>query len=86
MAPAVSVVMRSMVRAVALPEKTYFVCSFRITDPSGITQSASTSSTPSLAPLLATAIVLCTTVPIFGRCSAGMASELFQKSMPLTSP
>ena len=78
--------MRSMVRVVAVAPKTYLVCSLRITDPSGITQSESTSSTPSLGPPFADVMALWTMVPIFGRCSAGIASELFQKSMPLTSP
>ena len=39
-APAVSVVMRSMVRVVAVPLNTNFVCSSRMTEPSGITQMA----------------------------------------------
>jgi hypothetical protein len=46
----------------------------------------SVSSSPLSAPSRTAVTALCTMVPIFGRSSGLIASELFQKSMPLTSP
>ena len=46
----------------------------------------STSSSPLSAPLRTAVTALWTMVPNFGRSSGLTASELFQKSVPFTSP
>ena len=52
--------------------------------PPGSTQSLSVTSSPRSAPDLAETMRRCTMVPIFGASCGLIASELFQKSMPLT--
>ena len=79
-------VIRSMLRQPAPPRKTNIVCSRRTTLPSPATQSMSVSSTPWSGPPRSAVTALCTTVPIFWRSSGLIASELFQKSKPFTSP
>ena len=80
--------MRSTLRQPGPPRNTNRVCSFSTTGPlpSASTQSMSTSSSPLSAPLRTAVMALCTMVPNFGRSSGLTASELFQKSVPFTSP
>src|SRR5213083_184957 len=54
--------------------------------PAESTQSALTSSVPSPCPPPARRTARCRIVPILARRAAGIASELFQKSSPFTSP
>src|SRR5260370_1310061 len=77
-------VMRSMMRKPGAPRNTKCVCSSSRTFLSKVTQSASTSSSPCCEPLFAETTERWTMAPILGASSGLMASELFQKSMPLT--
>jgi hypothetical protein len=82
---AVSVVVRSTIRPPGALRKTNEVVSSRATVPSGITHSTRTFSRP-VSPLDASTIRTCRLRPICFCFSAGSAVELFQKSIPLTSP
>ena len=83
---AVSVVTRSMARRPSAARKTNRVSSRSSGFPWKSTHSAVTSSTPSPAPLSARRTARCRIVPIAGARAGGIASELFQKSSPFTSP
>jgi len=75
---------RSIVRVVASPEKKNCVRSCNSTVPVGVIQSDSVVSSPRSAPPFADTMRRCRIVPIFDRSSGLIASELFQKSSPLT--
>ena len=76
--------MRSIVRVVASPANTNCVRSRSSTLPLGVTQSISVTSSPRSAPPFADTIRRWRIVPIFDRSAGLIASELFQKSRPLT--
>ena len=71
---AVQVVIRSIARRPAAPEKMNRVSSRSRVEP-GTTQSALTVSSPWLFPVMMRAIALWTIVPAFGRSAAGVSNE-----------